>query len=451
VGLRERKGCSMKNVVILGAGLVARPLVQYLLNQPEFNVTVASRTVSKAEKLVGGHARGKAESLNVTDSAALEKYVKGADLVISLVPYAHHVSVAKLCIKHRVQMVTTSYVSQAMKELDGQARQAGITILNELGLDPGIDHMSAMKVIHDMELEGRKVTSFRSFCGGLPAPEANDNPFGYKFSWSPTGVILAGKNSARYLKDGAQVNIDGPDLFGHYFKLDVEGAGTFEAYPNRDSLGYIELYGLEGIRTMYRGTLRNLGWCDAWKSMVDLGLLDQTERDDLKGRPYRQFMGSLLPGKPADGVEEAVAKRIGRDKNSEPMNKMRWLGLFSADPIPIEKGAPMDVLAYLLQEKLQYAKGERDMIVLHHQFVAEKKGEAPVKIICTMVDFGKPNGDSAMSRTVGLPAAVGARYILEGRIKELGVKIPVSPAIYEPVLAELEQLGIGFTEKREAM
>jgi saccharopine dehydrogenase-like NADP-dependent oxidoreductase len=438
----------MKNVVILGAGLVAKPLVQYLLDQPEFNVKVASRTVSKAEKLVGDHPRGKAESLNVTDAAALEDHVKGADLVISLVPYAHHVSVAGLCIKHKVQMVTTSYVSQPMKDLDGQAREAGITILNELGLDPGIDHMSAMKVIHDMEREGRKVTTFRSFCGGLPAPEANDNPFGYKFSWSPTGVILAGKNSARFLENGKQVDVDGPDLFAHHFPLEIEGAGTFEAYPNRDSLGYIELYGLEGISTMFRGTLRNPGWCDAWKTMVDLGLLDQTERDDLKGLTYKQLTGSLLPGKPTDGVKEAVAKHTGRDMGGEPMKMLAWLGLFSDEPLPIEKGSPMDVLAHRLLEKLQYAEGERDMIVLHHQFIAEKEGDSPVKIFCTMVDYGRPGGDSAMSRTVGLPAAVGARYILEGRINQPGVHIPVSKGIYEPVLEELERLEIGFTEKR---
>jgi saccharopine dehydrogenase (NADP+, L-glutamate forming)/spermidine synthase len=438
----------MKNVVILGAGLVAKPLVRYLLDQPEFNVTVASRTVGKAEKLVGDHERGKAESLNVTDSAALEAHVKGADLVISLVPYAHHVSVAKLCIKHKVQMVTTSYVSEQMKALDAQAREAGITVLNEIGLDPGIDHMSAMKVIHDMEKEGRKVTSFRSYCGGLPAPEANDNPFGYKFSWSPTGVILAGKNSARYLEDGKKVEVDGPDLFGHYFTLEIEGAGKLEAYPNRDSLGYIGLYGLEGIGTMYRGTLRNPGWCDAWKTMVDIGLLDQTERDDLKGMTYKQFIGTLLPGKPQDGVEEAVAKKAGREPGGEPMKKLAWLGLFSDEPLPIESGSPMDVLAHRLLEKLQYAPGERDMIVLHHQFVAEKEGDSPIKIFCTMIDYGRPGGDSAMSRTVGLPAAVGARYILEGRINAPGVHIPVSPDIYEPVLEELERLEISFSEKR---
>lgn len=438
----------MKNVVVLGAGLVARPLVRYLLDQPDFNVKVASRTVSKAEKLVGGHPRGVAESLNVTDESALESHVKGADLVISLVPYAHHVTVAKLCIKHKAQMVTTSYVSGPMNELNGPAKEAGITVLNEIGLDPGIDHMSAMKIIHDVKSQGRKVTSFRSCCGGLPAPEANTNPFGYKFSWSPTGVILAGKNSAAYLQDGVQVNVDGPDLFGHYFMIDIPGAGKFEAYPNRNSLGYIELYGLEGIQTMYRGTLRNEGWCDAWKAMVDIGMLDQTERD-LKGMTYNELTGSLLPGTPSDGVKAAAAKAAGREPGSEPIKKLDWLGLFSDEPLPIERGSPMDVLGHRLLEKLQYEPGERDMIVLHHEFVAEREGEKPLKIYSTMVDYGEPNGDSSMSRTVGLPAAVGARYILEGKIDMPGVQIPVSPAIYEPVLKELGTLGVKFVERTE--
>lgn len=440
----------MKNIVVLGAGLVAKPLVDYLLNQPDFNVVVASRTVSKAEKLVGDHPRGKAESLNVTDVEALEKHIAASDLAISLVPYAHHVTVAKLCIKHGKQMVTTSYVSQPMKDLDGEAKAAGLTILNEIGLDPGIDHMSAMKIIHDMESQGRKVTSFRSCCGGLPAPEANTNPFGYKFSWSPGGVIMAGKNSAAYLENGKEVKIDGPDLFGHYYMIDIKGAGLFEAYPNRDSLGYIDVYSLQGIKTMYRGTLRNQGWCDTWKTMVDIGLLGEQEVD-LKGKTYRQITAGLLSGTPEENVEAAVAKAAGREPGGTPLKNMEWLGLFSDKPVAIDKGTPMDVLSHLLFEKLQYEPGERDMIVLHHEFIAEKDGAKPLKIYSTMVDYGIPNGDSAMSRTVGLPAAVGTRYILEGKIDKPGVQVPVTPDIYEPVLEELGTLGVKFVERTEEL
>jgi saccharopine dehydrogenase (NADP+, L-glutamate forming) len=440
----------MKNILVLGGGLVARPLVRYLLDRTEFNLIVTDVIPGKAEALVGDHPRGKAASLNVTDTEALEARVKASDIVISLVPYAYHVTVAELCIKHGVHMVTASYVSQPMKDLDGAAKAAGLTLLNEMGLDPGIDHMSAMRIIHDAEAQGRKITSFRSFCGGLPSPEANTNPLGYKFSWSPAGVVNAGKNSAAYLKDGVEIKVDGPDLFGHFFMLDIEGAGRFEAYPNRDSLHYIDLYNLHGIKTMYRGTLRNVGWCDTWKTMVDIGLLGDVEID-LHGKTFKQFMGGLLSSSRAEGIEYAVARAAGREPRSTPLKNMEWLGLFSDDPLPMEVGTPRDVLAHLLLEKLQYAPGERDMIVLHHEFVAEMEGERPTQICSTLVDYGVPNGDSIMSRTVGLPAAIGARYILEGKIDIPGVHIPVSPQIYEPVLDELGALGVSFDGSTEEL
>jgi saccharopine dehydrogenase (NADP+, L-glutamate forming)/spermidine synthase len=438
----------MKNILVLGGGLVAKPTVNYLLDKSEFNLVVADMIVSKAEALVGYHPRGKATALNVTDLDALEDQIKAADLVVSLVPYEYHYDVAKLCIKHRSQMVTASYVSAEMNSLDEDAKAAGLTILNEMGLDPGIDHMSAMRIINDVASQGGKITSFRSFCGGLPAPEARDNPFGYKFSWSPIGVVMAGKNSAYYLQDGEEVCVDGPDLFGHYFVLDIEGAGAFETYPNRDSMRYIDIYGLRGIQTMYRGTLRNLGWCDTWKAMVDVGLLGDTERP-LEGKSFKEFVGGLLPGSPKNGVKEAVAKVAGRDPEGGPIKKMEWLGLFSDDPVPMETASPTEVLAHLLMEKLQYAPGERDMIVLHHEFVAEMEKGRSTNILSTMVEYGIPNGDSIMSRTVGLPAAIAARYILEGKIDRPGVQIPVSADIYDPVLDELGTQGISFEGKTE--
>ncbi|MGB2989140.1 MAG: saccharopine dehydrogenase C-terminal domain-containing protein, partial [Candidatus Zixiibacteriota bacterium] len=234
----------MKKVLVLGAGLVSKPLVQYLLDQPDFHVTVASRTVSKAEKLVGDHPRGKALPLNVKDTDTLRNLISDADLAISLVPYAHHVTVANFCIELKKQMVTTSYVSAAMKELDQKAKDAGVLILNEIGLDPGIDHMSAMRIIHDVQNKGGRIASFYSYCGGLPAPEANTNPWGYKFSWSPRGVVLAGKNPGRYLKDKKEVKIASEDLFAHFWPMNIEGVPPLEAYPNRDSIPYLEIYGI---------------------------------------------------------------------------------------------------------------------------------------------------------------------------------------------------------------
>jgi saccharopine dehydrogenase (NADP+, L-glutamate forming)/spermidine synthase len=437
----------MKKVLVLGAGLVARPLVQYLLDQ-DFEVRVASRTLSKAEGLIGGHPRGEPHQLDVTDTAALEGLVTEADLVISLLPYVHHVTVANLCIKHKKNMVTTSYVSEAMRALDRDARDAGIIILNEIGLDPGIDHMSAMRVIDEVHNGGGKVASFHSYCGGLPAPEANTNPLGYKFSWSPRGVLLAMKNSARYLRDGQEIVIPAEELFDHYWTVKIEGLGEFEAYPNRDSIPYIETYGIPEAETMYRGTLRNLGWCETWKRLVKLGFLNEEEQD-LRGLTYADFVRRLI-GDGSGDLKHDLATHLRIEEDSEVMKKIEWLGLLSDDPLPLERGWALDVIAARLLEKLQYEENERDMIDLQHEFIAAYP-DRKEKIISTLIAFGIPGGDTSMARTVGLPAAIGAKLILHGEIKLTGVQIPVAPEVYEPVLTELEGQGIEFKEKREAL
>ena len=435
----------MKNVLILGAGLVAKPLVRYLLDQPEFHVKVASRTVSKAERLVGDHPRGEAQPLNVDDTATLKDIISQADLVISMVPYTHHVTVANLCIELKKHMVTTSYVSEAMSKLDGKAKDAGILILNEVGLDPGIDHMSAMKIIYEVKSKGGRIASFYSYCGGLPAPEANTNPWGYKFSWSPRGVVMAGKNSGRYLKDKKEVNIPSEDLFAHFWEMNIEGLPKLEAYPNRDSVPYIKLYGISDADSMYRGTLRYPGWCQTMKKVVELGFLDETEQD-VKGFSYADFLKGLIKKEKTTDLKKDLATHLKIDENSEPIKRLEWLGLLSDEPLPYEKSSPLDILANRLLEKLQYEEGERDMIVLHHEFIAEYPNKKE-KITSTLIDFGIPHGDSAMSRTVGLPAAIGASLILQKKIKTTGVHIPVNPSIYEPTLKELEKQGIICREK----
>ena len=435
----------MKNVLILGAGLVAKPLVHYLLDQPEFHVKVASRTVSKAERLVGDHPHGEAQPLNVDDTATLKGLISQADLVISMVPYTHHVTVANLCIELKKHMVTTSYVSEAMSKLDGKAKDAGILILNEVGLDPGIDHMSAMKIIHQVQNKGGRIASFYSYCGGLPAPEANTNPWGYKFSWSPRGVVMAGKNSGRYLKDKKEVNIPSEDLFAHFWEMNIEGLPKLEAYPNRDSIPYIKLYGISDTDSMYRGTLRYPGWCLTMKKVVELGFLDETEQDT-KGLSYADFLKGLIKKEKTTDLKKDLATYLKIDENSEPIKRWEWLGLLSDEALSYEKISPLDLLANRLLEKLQYEEGERDMIVLHHEFIADYPKEKE-KITSTLIDFGIPHGDSAMSRTVGLPAAIGASLILQKKIKATGVHIPVNPPIYEPALKELEKQGIICKEK----
>ncbi len=440
----------MKKIAVLGAGLVTRPLVRYLLDEPEFEVTVASRTVSKAAAMIEGHPRGRALALNVDDDTALEATVAQADLSISMLPYVYHPKVAAMCVKHGKHMVTTSYVKDAMRALDGPAREAGVILLNEIGVDPGIDHMSAMKVIHEVERKGGRIASFVSWCGGLPAPEASDNPFGYKFSWSPRGVLLAGKNPSRFQKGGRVVEIPGTELFDNYWPVNIPGLGEFEGYPNRDSLPYAETYGIRPGDWMFRGTLRNVGWCQTLKVISAMGLLEETTWADVPAT-YHEFTARVLGVGDAADLRQVLADRFGLVPGAKPVTDLEWLGLFSDEPLPAGKNSPIDVLTARMEKKMAYQPGERDMLIMQHEFVAEYADHKEA-ITATMVDFGIPHGDTSMSRTVGLPAAIGARMVLKGHFGDLtGVHVPVIPQIYEPVLAELGRLGICLTEKIETV
>jgi len=435
----------MKNVLVLGAGLVSRPLVRYLLNVPEFKVTVASRTVSKAVKLIDGHPQGDAIELNVKNDAQLEELVGKCDLAISLLPYTYHVKVAGYCIKHKKHMVTTSYISDAMKALDQNAKDAGIMILNEIGVDPGIDHMSAMRIIHNVQNSGGKVVSFRSYCGGLPAPEANDNPYGYKFSWSPRGVLMAGRNDAKYLKNGETVEIEGQNLFRNHWSLKIEGEPEYETYPNRNSLPYIETYGLKDVKTMFRGTIRNVGWCDTLICIASLGVLDDAERSGLAGLSYDDLTRRLVNAPEGISTREATKTFLGDDASEDVLDRLEWLGFFSSDKLPDEP-TYLDIMTARFLKKMPYKEGERDMIVLYHDFLAEWPSKKQ-RITSTLVDFGIPHGDSSMARTVSLPAAIATRLILQGKITIAGVHAPVLPDIYNPVLNELETMNIICNEK----
>jgi len=437
----------VKKVLVLGAGLVAAPLVRYLLGQAEFSVKVASRTLRKAEILVGDAENGCAEQLEVNDTAALETLIREADLAISLLPYVYHPLVAQLCVKHHRVMVTTSYVKDEMRALDASAKDAGVILLNEIGVDPGIDHMSAMQVIDRIKASGGNLVEFSSYCGGLPAPEANDNPLGYKFSWSPRGVILAGKNPARYLKDGGIVDIPGDELFAHHWPVEIKGFGTLEGYPNRDSLPYMQTYRIPGVNSMFRGTLRYPGWCETLTAIAELGLLDEHTSNDLSGITFRDFTAQRVAEAGQD-LKTDLAALLKINVDSKVISNLEWLGFLSSDPLPEGVHSPLDVLASRMLEKMRYAPGERDMLIMQHAFVA-RYSDRTEKTTSTLIDYGIPHGDSSMSRLVGLPAAIATKLILQEKIDLVGVQVPVLAEIYQPILEELAQMGVAFTETTE--
>ncbi|MHA1942761.1 MAG: saccharopine dehydrogenase C-terminal domain-containing protein [Candidatus Thorarchaeota archaeon] len=434
----------MKKIVCMGAGLVARPYIQYLSDN-DFHVIVASRTMSKAERLIEGCKNAEAVAFNIAeDDELLEELTEKADLVCSLLPYTYHVKAAKVAIKHKTHFCTTSYISDEMKALEDDAKKAGILLLNECGVDPGIDHMSAMKIIDEAHNNNGKIVSFTSFTGGLPAPDANNNPYGYKLSWSPRGVLLAGRNDAQFLRDGKEVKIPGPELFQNCEPMEVPGMGTFEGYPNRDSLSYIDIYSIQETETMLRGTFRNLGWCGTLDKIADLGLLNIDERS-FDGMTYAGLMRELTSTSDSD-VKSAVAKTCGIEPEDPIIKRLEWLGLFEEKQIPDGINTILDSVCNLFEEKLQYAPGERDMIVMHHEFLVQYPDKKQ-KVTSTLIDYGIPNGDSSMSRTVALPVAIASKMILDGEIALTGVHRPIIPEIYEPILKELESLDIKMDEK----
>lgn len=435
----------MKKILILGAGLVSKPGVVFLLENG-FDVTVASRTVEKAQKIIQGFENGTAKELVVENSDALENLVKENDIVVSLLPWTLHIIVARCCLKNDTFMATTSYVSEDMQKLDADIKAKNLLFLNEIGVDPGIDHMSAMQIIDNVHAQGGKVRHFYSICGGLPAPDDNDNPFGYKFSWSPKGVVLASRNAASFFENGKEVNIKGEDLFLNYRVENVDGLGEFEIYANRDSMPYKEIYGLKDALTVMRGTYRNIGWCDTFKKIVDLGLVDDNPTKGLSGISYKKMMADIAGVSDTDDVMAAVAQKAGIEKDHFVINNLAWLGMFSDDIVPAFDNR-LDILSEKLLEKLYYKDGEKDMLLLRHTFVIENEDKSEKTITSTLIDYGIPHGDSSMARTVSLPLGIGVKLMAEGKIDLTGVQIPIKKEIYEPVLNGLEQLNIKMIEK----
>ena len=432
-----------KNVLILGAGSVAPPLVKYLSGQPEIRLFIADRFFNKAKSLAAGSSNAKALGLDIRDKEKTRALISEADIVISILPYTFHPEIASYCTDLRTDMLTASYASDSIKKLDLQAKRKGVLLLNEMGLDPGIDHMEAMRIIDDVKRKNGTVTSFISFCGGIPAPEANTNPFGYKFSWSPLGVLLAGKNQAQYLFNSKKICVPPENLFKNPLLIHIQGLGELEGYPNRDSLPYIDLYKIHSTKTMLRGTLRYKGWCSFMHQAGRSGLLDEKSENWKKiNRP--DFLRKITGVMGKKDIKSGLASHLKLEKDSLFIQCLDWLGFFNKEALPLKEGSPLEVLGAMMEEKMRYQKNERDMIILQHKLTVEYKDENSQEIVSTLLDFGIPGGDSAMSKTVGLPLAIAAKNILNGNIKITGVQIPVIPEIYKPVLSELKELGIEF-------
>ncbi len=430
---------------MLGAGLVSRPIARYLLDRDHCRLVVASLYASDAEAVIDGHPSGHARAIDVTRADQLQPLIEEADLVISLVPYDFHAAVAKLAIAAGTNMVTTSYVSPEMRALDEAAREAGVLIVNECGLDPGLDHMSAMRIIDGIRERGGEVVEFDSSCGGLPSPDAANNPWRYKVSWSPRGALLASRQSARYLDHGRVAHIPTFSLFGHHEKRTVPGLGDFEVYPNRDALKYVRLYDIGQVRHMYRGTYRYPGWCRAMEAAVRLGLLGVEKHQWPEDTTLAEYFSTLVPGHLTD-LRRRTARYLGVEPEDDILERLDWLGLFSDEPLPAAECSALDVMAARFEQRLRYEEGERDMVLLTHRITERGPDGTETVHHARLISYGEPGGDTATSRTVSLPAAAASRMILDGKLPLTGVHTPVLAEIYQPILNELESCGIAFEE-----
>jgi saccharopine dehydrogenase-like NADP-dependent oxidoreductase len=437
----------MKRILILGAGLVARPAVRYLLDKGKVKVVLADQAPDKAEAIIAGHVNAQAVGLDVNDTSRLADRIAAVDIVVSLLPWTLHPVIARFCLHHGKHLVTASYVQAEMQAMDHEVREKSLIFLNEVGVDPGLDHMSAMQIIDAVKRQGGRIDSFFSYCGGLPALESNNNPLGYKFSWSPEGAMLAATNDGRYMEHGKVIEVPGDELFRHYWLKSVPGAGVFEAYVNRDALPYMQIYGIEDAAGIYRGTLRNVGYCETWDSIKQLGLLNRKMKFDFDEVTPREVMANIV-NCPESDVRAGVAAYLKIPEHSLTLKKLAWLGLLSKRRLTIGTASVFEMFAHTLKHRLVYDEGEADLLVMHHEFEAVYPGLPRQRIQSTLIDRGSPDGDSSMSRTVGYPVGIAAGLLADETIDRTGVLRPVHASIYAPILAECQRLGISFKERQ---
>lgn len=442
----------MRNILITGAGRSSSSLIEYLLKQSEKEnlfLTIGDINPEAAQKLINDHPRVKIIKLDVFQDDQIREVIAKTDLVISMLPAAMHINIAKACIDLKKHMVTASYVSKEMQALHEQAVANNLVFMNEIGLDPGIDHMSAMQVIDRIRAAGGKMLSFESFCGGLVAPESDNNLWNYKFTWNPRNVVLAGQGgAAEFKQEGTYKYIPYHRLFRRTEFLEVEGHGMFEAYANRNSLGYESVYGLEDSLTLFRGTMRRVGFSRAWNMFVQLGMTDDSYTiPDSEKLSYRDFINLFLPYSPTDTVELKTRYNLGIEQDDIMWDKLVELDLFNPNKyINIPNATPAKALESILMQKWSLAPDDKDMIVMYHKFGYELHGEKH-QIDSSMVCKGRDQTYTAMAKTVGLPVAMAAIGILNKKITTPGVLRPINKEVYDPILKELESYGIVFQEK----
>ena len=441
----------MKNITLIGAGRSASSLIKYLLEQSltyDFQLVVADQSLEIAQQKINNHPNGKAVAFSLDQTELRQQLIQKSDVVISMLPAFMHTTIAEDCLAFGKHLVTASYISKEMKALDEQAKAKGLIFMNECGLDPGIDHMSAMKVIDEIREKGGKMLLFESFCGGLVAPESDTNLWNYKFTWNPRNVILAGQGgAAKFIQEGRYKYIPYHKLFRRTEFFHVEGYGKFEGYANRDSLNYRSIYGLEDILTLYRGTIRRVGFSRAWNMFVQLGMTDDSYiMEDSENMSYREFINSFLPFSHTDTVELKTRYMLGIEQDDEQWDMLVELDIFNPDKIVgLKEATPAQILEKILAESWKLAPEDKDMIVMYHKFGYELNGEKK-QIDAKMVTIGEDQTYTAMAKTVGLPVGIVSLQILTGKIKTPGVQLPISKEVYIPVLAELAQQGVHFSE-----
>ncbi|WGD35548.1 saccharopine dehydrogenase NADP-binding domain-containing protein [Olleya sp. YS] len=442
----------MRKILVIGSGKSTSYLIKYLLDKSSsenLHVSVGDLNVENAKKLVGNHPNASAIALDVFDKISRENAVKNADIVVSMLPARFHIEVAKDCITYNKNMVTASYVSKEMQALNDQAISKGLVFMNEIGVDPGIDHMSAMQVIDRIRDKGGKIILFESFTGGLVAPESDTNLWNYKFTWNPRNVVTAGQGgAAKFLQENTYKYIPYNRLFRRTEFLEVDHFGRFEAYANRDSLKYQSVYGLENIKTLYRGTMRRVGFSRAWQVFVALGMTDDSYTiDDSENMSYRDFVNAFLPYSPTDSVELKFRHALKIDQDDIIWDKFVELDIFSKTKmVELKKATPAQILQKILMDSWTLDPEDKDMIVMYHKFGYVLHGKKH-QIDATMVTLGEDQTYTAMAKTVGLPVAMATLAILNNQIRTPGVQIPITKEVYTPILKELEDYGIVFKEK----